>query len=439
MRASTLKYRILWLVASLSMLIMFVMPFHAFLTIFAADIFGHYTAFRLWKEVLLLLCIIGTLYLVITDGKIRSHTLTRRLVWLVMAYIALNVIWGLVQLYRGELSAKALGYGLIIDLRFPIFFLITWAVALRTSRLRKNWQKIVLWPAAIVVAFGLLQLLLPHDFLRHFGYGPLTIDPYETINSNLSYQRITSTLRGANPLGAYLLIPISILTALLIAGKRSWQYVALYIGSLVTLFFSFSRSAWIGATLSIGAVCIQQLDRKYLKPALLVLAGLVILAGGVFALGWQDSSRFQNYFQHTEDNSKVETTSNGNRLASLESGWHDLVNEPLGAGPGSAGPASIYNNQPARIAENYYLQVAQETGWIGLGLFLLINIGVGYLLWVRRHDPLAVMLYASLIGISFINLLSHAWADDTLAYIWWGLAGIAMVPPKEAGKTYVKP
>jgi hypothetical protein len=24
-------------------------------------------------------------------------------------------------------------------------------------------------------------------------------------------------------------------------------------------------------------------------------------------------------------------------------------------------------------------------------------------------------------------MLSHAWADDTLAYVWWGLAGIAMV------------
>jgi hypothetical protein len=134
MRASALKYRILWLVASLSMLIMFVVPFHAFLTVWASDLLGHYTALRLWKESLLLVCIVGTLYLVLTDGKIRSHTLTRRLVWLVMLYIALNVMWGLVQLQRGELSAKALGYGLIINLRFPVFFLITWAVAQKLAK-----------------------------------------------------------------------------------------------------------------------------------------------------------------------------------------------------------------------------------------------------------------------------------------------------------------
>jgi len=35
-------------------------------------------------------------------------------------------------------------------------------------------------------------------------------------------------------------------------------------------------------------------------------------------------------------------------------------------------------------------------------------------------------LFAALIGL-FVNLLSHAWADDTLAYLFTrGLAGIAL-------------
>ena len=76
MRASALKYRILWLVASISMLIILVMPLHAFLTVWGSSLVGHYTALRLWKEALLLICIAGTLYLVLTDGKIRAHTLT---------------------------------------------------------------------------------------------------------------------------------------------------------------------------------------------------------------------------------------------------------------------------------------------------------------------------------------------------------------------------
>jgi hypothetical protein len=117
-----------------------------------------------------------------------------------------------------------------------------------------------------------------------------------------------------------------------------------------------------------------------------------------------------------------------------------LAHHPLGDGPGTAGPASVYNHgHPARIAENYFIQVGQETGWLGLTLFTLINVGVGYLLWLRRDDPLALSLFASLIGLTLINMLSHAWADDTLAYIWWGLAGIAMVSdPKPKIKTKTK-
>jgi hypothetical protein len=424
----------LWLVAGVSMLIILLMPLHAFLTVWGASLIGHYTALRLWKEVLLLVCIAGTLYLVVTDGKIRFHTLTRKLAWLVIFYIALNIVWGLVALHQHTVTAKAMGYGWIVDLRFLIFFLITWAVALRTSRLRKNWRWIILLPAAIVVIFGLLEaVVLPHGFLSHFGYGPNTIQPYETINHNQHYVRILSTLRGANPLGAYMLIPISVLTGLIISGRRSWPYVTLYIGSWLTLFFSFSRSAWIGAVLTVAAVSIQLLDRRHLKPGLLVIGALIVLGGAVFAFGHR-SERFENYFTHTQTHSAVKSSSNDGHLAAMKSGLHDVLHQPFGRGPGSAGPASVYNNHPPRIAENYYIQVAQETGWVGLLLFLLINAGVGYLLYVRRRDPLAVMLYGSLIGISFINLLSHAWADDTLAYVWWGLAGVAMVPLPEAQK-----
>jgi hypothetical protein len=47
---------------------------------------------------------------------------------------------------------------------------------------------------------------------------------------------------------------------------------------------------------------------------------------------------------------------------------------------------------------------------------------------------LALVLFASFIGISFVNLLSHAWTDDTIAYIWWGLAGAAMALPLQKRK-----
>lgn len=433
MRASAFKYRVLTLVTSLTMLIILVMPFHAFLTVWGSSLVGHYTALRLWKETLLLICIIGTIYLVMTDGKIRSHTLTRRLVWLIFAYIGVNIVWGALAFHQHTLTAKALGYGLVVNLRFLIFFLITWAVALRTSRLRKSWQWLVLAPAAVVVAFGLLQVLvLPRDFLGHFGYGPNTITPFETINHNTQYVRIASTLRGANPLGAYIMVPISLLAGLLITGRRSWPYVSLFVGSLLTLFFSFSRSAWIGAALALTIISIHYLDRKYVKQAIVAAVCVIVLATTIFGVfEWHHNTRFQNIFLHTQTHSAVKATSDQGHIAGLRMGTHDIVHQPFGRGPGSAGPASVYNTGTPRIAENYFLQIGQETGWAGLILFVLINIGVGYILWLKRQDPLALTLFASLIGLTFINLFSHAWSDDTIAYIWWGLAGIAMVMPRK--------
>ena len=430
MKISALKYTVLSWVSGFTMLILLLLPFHALLTVWGASLFGHYTALRLWKEALLAVCLLGVLYLFLTDHKIRFHTLSRRLVWLILAYALLNIVWGLLALNQHDVTAKAMGYGLIVNLRFLAFFLVTWSVALRMARLRTHWQWLVLWPAAGVVIFGLLQaLVLPHDFLRHLGYGDKTIPALETINHNRHYVRVASTLRGANPLGAYLIIPISLLTVMMIRQGRNWRKAVFLAGAVLVLFFSFSRSAWVGAVLSVGTLLsLIRLSRSSQRIAIGVVAVLLV-AGAGLTLAFRHSPHFENFVLHTQRNSAVRSTSNQGHLAAARAGLSDLRHHPLGDGPGTAGPASTYN-QPhvSRISENYFIQIGQETGWLGLLLFLLINVGVGALLFVRRDDPLALSLFASLVGLTFVNLLSHAWTDDTLAYVWWGLAGVAMVP-----------
>jgi O-antigen ligase len=289
----------------------------------------------------------------------------------------------------------------------------------------------------VVVVFGLLQIfILPHDFLKHFGYGPNTIPAFETINNNKHYYRIASTLRGANPLGAYLIIPISLLSARLLSPKRGWRQALLLIGSLIVLLFTFSRSAWAGAVISIAIILMLSVkSAKMRRLAIISAAVLCIACAGTFAI-FRHNTQFENFVFHTQTNSSVKSTSDQNHASALNSGLSDLWHNPLGHGPGTAGPASIYNvGHPTRIAENFYVQIGQESGWLLLLLFVLINLGVGYLLWLRRSDPLALILFASLIGLTVVNMLSHAWADDTLAYVWWGLAGIAMAPlPEKTSK-----
>src|SRR5579884_3060684 len=96
MRISAIKYSVLSWVSLLTLVIIILVPFQGFLTVFGAHLIGHYTALRLWDEVLLGLCIIGTLYLLLADQKIRFNTLSRRLVWLILIYMALTLVWGLI-------------------------------------------------------------------------------------------------------------------------------------------------------------------------------------------------------------------------------------------------------------------------------------------------------------------------------------------------------
>jgi len=440
MKASALKYFIISLLASLISVIIVLMPFHAFLTVWGSSLVGHYTVLRLWKEFLLAVAAVGALYLLLMDIKVRTQTLTRRLLWLIAAYLAWLLVRSLIALAHHSVTHKALAYGDLVDSRFLLFFLIAWMVAVRTKQLPAQWQRLLLWPAFGVIGFALLQFFfLPHNFLSHFGYvDGKTIPPIETINHNNNYIRVASTLRGANPLGAYLILPISLLTVYVLTPlKRNRSHIVVLPLALAALFCSFSRSAWIGAFLAMAVIVTIRL-KHLVSQKLFALTGVafVLLIGVAFAL--HDSASFQNVVLHTESHSAVKTTSNHGHAAALESGVKDLWHEPFGEGPGTAGPASVYDNGHVRLAEDFYLQLGQEAGWVAIGLFILINVGVGYLLWTRRADPLALSLFAALIGLSVVNLLAHAWADDTLAYVWWGLAGIAMAQPAMTEKQLKK-
>jgi hypothetical protein len=402
-------------------------PLYAFLTVWGSSLVGHYTALRLYAEMLLILASLLALYIVVVHETIRRDLFKSKLIWLITGYVVLSVIVGAVAYYTKNVTAKALGYGLIVDTRFVVFFLVSWVAALSSGLLRKLWIPILLWPAAIVTAFGLLQaFILPHDFLKHFGYGPSTIQPYQTINDNQKYTRIQSTLRGVNPFGAYLVVITSSIAGLWLRMKRNWQEITLFLASLIALFYTFSRSAWIGAFVAVAFIASVGLYKTKFFSIVVVTAATIVLIVAVLVVVDRHSTRLQNLIFHTQTNSASKTTSDQGHLSGLKSGLKDIYHQPFGGGVGTAGPASVYNPKRVRIAEDYYIQIGQETGVVGLGLFVAINICVGYRLWQRRSDALAVGLFASFLGLVIVNLFSHAWADPTLAYLWWGFAGIAM-------------
>lgn len=409
-------------------IILVLVPFHAFLTVWLASAVGHYTLLRLWSEILLVVLAVGAAYLLKNDAGLRQKLLHWRLAQLIALYCLLTLLWGAVAYSANQVTLKALGYGLVVNLRFLIFFLAVWAIASKSPKLRSVWPKVLLIPASIVILVGLLQrLVLPYDVLKHFGYNSGTIFPYEDINHNIHYPRIMSTLRGANPLGTYMVLIASTTAALWMKSKKQRQlWPILGFGSGMVLVFSYSRGAWVGTVLSLAFLAWLNLKGEQLKKVMLAGATALVIIVAILGLALRNNVTFQNLVFHTQKNSAVSATSDQGHASAFRNGLHDVAGEPLGRGPGTAGPASVYNNGKTRLAENYFMQIAQEVGWLGLALFLAINVLVAKELWQKRGDTIALALLASLAGITLVNLLSHAWADNTLAYLWWGLAGVAL-------------
>jgi hypothetical protein len=410
-----------WIIAG----ILILLPFHALLSTWAGSRFGQLDLMRTWKEILILLMLPAVLWLTWRQREIRQWLFKSWIFYLITIYMALNLILGFWAYHTGRVSEAALIYALIINLRFLYFFLVCVIVAACSNFLVNNWAKILLVPSGIVIIVGLIQrFFLPSDFLKHFGYGPTTIPTYQTVDANVDYARVQSTLRGANPLGAYLILTTTAWA--LVLRPRIYLWGAGLAAALVVLFYTYSRSAAVGLMLalaSFGWILMKRPTTKWIIAG--VLAPLIV--SGLY-IGFRSSPAIQDVFLHTSSSSASAASSNQIRNTALKDASRDIINQPWGRGPGTAGPASFRNDHPARIAEDYYLQLGQELGVLGLILFLAINVAVAWELWLKRQDDLPRILIATLIGISFVNLVSHAWTDDTLSLLWWGLAGIALAP-----------
>lgn len=430
---STLYLKILRLAIGVLFLIA---PFYAPLTVVLASHWQHFDFFKIWKEIVLAALGLTIITFLITHRQFARRVFKNRLVTTIAIYITLVLTIGTYDLLTGRVSDDAIIFGWLVDLRPLGFFLVT-LLTFAISRQQRGfsdfpWRKLVLLPALVVVSFGLLQMtVLPNDFLTHLGYSDTTIRPYGTVDNQSNIVRIQSTLRGSNSLGAYLIIVITLVVGAFIAdkGRRRLLWGAFALCSLVVLFGTYSRSAEIGMLLAMIVLAITTEARLLKKHIYIASAAFVIAAAGVFFAAANRSYVAQNILYHTSSKSTSQVSSNDERTGALKRGVLDIWHQPLGGGVGSAGPASGRNDKGGvRIAENYFLQIGQEVGILGMLLFIAINILIALELWRRRGNMLASILLASLVGLTLVNMLLHAWTDDVLAYTWWGLAGIALAP-----------
>lgn len=417
---------LIWAMTASTAAIVALMPVHAFASTWLGTMIGPLLVWKSWKEILLAAIIpVVVAYCALHPGVARE-------VWgrVVNKLIALYVLLHLALSLFADASSEAIAAGLMMNLRFlAIFVLVQVIVAAKPGyleRIKAVVPRWLLWVGLGLSVLAILQVyVLPRDFLVPFGYDKdATISPYLLVDENPNALRAFATMRGPNTLGAYLLIPIAAALYLAYTKRRdvlTWTGVAL---GFAAVYLTGSRSAWLGlfATVVMLALLVVPRHHVVLWAKRLMVPVIIVVA----LLGWAavnvPSVRLAVFHSSPGDSSLTEGSSDKHWEATAQ-GIVDVVRHPWGSGPGSAGPASFYNDTGTNLSENYYVQIAQEVGLIGLGLFIAINVLVIRSI-VRRSGILAATLVASFAGISLINLLLHGWADDPLSLTWWALAGL---------------
>lgn len=381
-----------------------------------------------WKEILMGLALVIAL-VSITRLKAWKQFNTP-VIWLIGAFALVNILL-IPFFYKGFDATVA---GLFINLRYLLFFLLVYVALVLYPSAYKLFIKAFFVGAAIVIGFALLQItVLPHDILKYIGYSTTTISPFLTVDQNMDYIRINSTLRGPNPLGAYAMMALALGAALLLSRLRAlsrrdtWLLSVLAIGSALTIWVTYARSALIGTAAAIGIVLLV-LYRGKISRAVWISLAAIVLGLGVLTFVFKDTQFVSQVVLHEDPEEGGTVNSNDGHAESLVEGTTRMLQQPFGAGIGSTGSASLLSDAPF-IVESQYLFIAHEVGWLGLVLFVIIFWLVLTQLWRKRQHWFALGVFASGIGLAIIGLLLPVFTDDTVAIVWWGLAAVAICMP----------
>lgn len=417
--------------AAILMIIFGGIVIHAPLGVWLGTIWpDHDLLIKSWKELLMIVAA-GLVLILVSKRRLWRELGRDWLFRLIALYAVLHLI--MVAIFPDTFTSVLAG--LAIDLRYVLFFGLVYILV----RLAPWYRRPIIWiagvGAGIVVGFASLQLFLPADILSHIGYSRDTIAPYLTVDMNPDYVRVNSTLRGPNPLGAYAGMVLALLAALLVRQKVNLKDKKILIVTclvmvcaVVALWVSYSRSALVAALVSLLMIVAASAVAKLSRRSWLVIGAVVFMAAGGLLIA-RDTSFVSNVLLHEDPDGGSDISSNEGHVESLAYGLDRLIHQPLGAGVGSTGSASLFSDQPV-IIENQFLFIAHEIGWLGLiffvGLFVLVMIR----LWRVRADWLALGMFASGIGLTLIGILLPVWVDDTVSIVWWGLAAVAIAGGK---------
>ncbi len=290
-----------------------------------------------------------------------------------LALLVLLGAWTVSAITSMDLSQSMNSLAPVLALGLLFFLAFLFSRSLRTLQLYLGWM---LGAAALLALFGLYQYGggLSETYARMFGLQPPQGFVEKELAARLLSGRAFSLFVYPNVFAGFLamLIPIGLVQVLSATRPMArWGWGSLLVLLLVGLFSTQSLGGWIAAALGVGLFYSLLSETYSLHPknrwAMGVwITGILLLLGGLWlVLNHRGMGAAWDGWAQRWEHWKV-------ALRMLRA--HPF----LGIGPGMFGAEySVYATVPgqyARFAHNAWLQVAAETGMLGLG-------ALGWFLW----------------------------------------------------------
>lgn len=401
------------------------MPFSLFISRWLSTYTGGLGIWDSSKDIVTLFLLAVALIVARGQGLFRNKTV-QGLFLVVTAYSLLHLAFILFD--SNDQDFRSWTIATLYNCRFLAYAFIAAVAGFGLNKLPlRTIIKIVVTVSTVTCLFAFIQYLAPSNLMTHFGYSiERGAKPSFFIDDKPDFPRVMSTVRDPNSYGAYLILPLSLLWALILKRSSSHKLlIPLLLIHGLALLLTFSRGAWLGAAISgllVSGYIYKNKITSLIKKYYIILAvlSLCIMSAG-FVL--RDSYVFQNVILHS-DESTVMDDPNELRIQLQNKAVQEIADDPEGHGPGTAGLVSIGNPKGTFLTENYYLQIGYEIGVLGLALFMSILVLVYRSVTKDADSGLRAVLIGSFWAYGFISLLIHLWSNEAVAAQWWLLAGL---------------
>jgi putative inorganic carbon (hco3(-)) transporter len=345
-------------------------------------------------------------------------------------HLLVLLYWGIAVIATAISPVRTDALSGLIKLTLYLLLFVLLAKVLRSPRLR----------SLLITGYLLTALVVSVGGIRQWFFGAAALATWVDAESTLAgTTRVYSYLGNPNLLAAYLL-PASMLSAAAIFAWKGWLPKALaVVMALVNsacLVLTFSRGGWIGFVIAGFVLMILlvywysvYLPRFWRPLAIPIVLGVstAFIVVAVFSVD-QLRDRFLSIFAGRED------SSNNFRLNVWAAVQNMIRDRPvLGIGPGNEAFNRVYPRYQragytALSAYSVFLEIAVETGFIGLGCFiwlLLVTLNQGWLQLRRlrkfnsREGFWLIAAIATMCGMLAHGLVDTVWYRPQVSTLWW--------------------